>query len=205
MVKNYLFLILSLILSLPVLGQNNLNKNDRHHLLSKQLKNRKHSSINIGERISYFKVNNKQKSSLKYKVDKKKKLDSIIKISTGISDYGSKFIYNSDGYLTTETTIYRENSDKWNICCKYEYSYNDERNVILKILNFWNQNDNQWGAPKYKEEYIYNTQGNLAKMLKYDGGVNEEDLHSTYEYSYNSEEKLISISQYAGNSYNFRD
>jgi hypothetical protein len=150
-------------------------------------------------------VNNKQKSSLKYKVDKKKKLDSIIKISTGISDYGSKFIYNSDGYLTTETTIYRENSDKWNICCKYEYSYNDERNVILKILNFWNQNDNQWGAPKYKEEYIYNTQGNLAKMLKYDGGVNEEDLHSTYEYSYNSEEKLISISQYAGNTNNFRD
>jgi len=200
MAKHYLLLILFLLISLPVLAQNSQEKQERHSSFSKQLKSEQFDRINNGERLSYFQMNNKQKSSLKYRADKKKKLDSLITFVLNPdtnqfeNDFKSEFIYDSNGNLIHDIGLewYNNTWAGLGYTDKNEYKYNTDGYLIEQITYGSDYNSPEWYLSS-KKEYTYDTQGNLAQKIRSEWVNNTMDNYRKYEYTYDAEGNLIQL------------
>lgn len=197
MKKNITCLILSLLFTFTFLGQ---NSQEKRNSFIHRFNNIAFNKINNGDRISYFKVNNKQKSSIKYKADKKKKLDSTISIGADGYDHRSTFIYNNNGYLIISTKSDRENSNQWIIYSKDEYTYDNQGNVTSIVDKNWNSNTNNWDFYS-KDEYTYNSEENTTSIVFYnwDQNNNEWVYFEKIEFTYDTQGNTTSTFFYNWN------
>jgi len=77
---------------------------------------------------------------------------------------------------------------------KEEYTYNENRNIILMLKDSWNT-DTQSYTSSFKEEYTYNENRNIILMLKDRWNTDTQSYTSDFkqEYTYNENGNLIQI------------
>jgi len=202
MKKNYFLLILSLILSFPLLGQNSQVNHKRHHSFLKTKNDRKFNKTN---KLSHFHTKKKQ-INLKSSQDiKKQRLDSVIQedwdeiTSQWQIDYKDEFTYDVNENLTQYLEYYWEqDTNHWSLGYKEEYTYNTNGGLVLWLqYEGWNTSTSQWGYSG-KKEYTYDNNENLTQMLDYylDSNTNQWSLEGKEEYTYDINGNLTEILYY---------
>ncbi|WKK66351.1 T9SS type A sorting domain-containing protein [Lutimonas zeaxanthinifaciens] len=191
MKKNYFLIILILTFSVNSFGQISQKKQERTHHFSNHSIRGNFQRINNIERISRFNVNNKYKSSLRYKGEKKEKLDSVVLTDNGY-EAKSEFFYYSNGYLSKEIRSDRENSNIWDVYSIDEFTYDTNGNIASIVELDWNTTTNQWDN-EIKSEYNYDSNGDLVQIIEWDWdtATNLWDIGYKTEYSYNTNGTLV--------------
>ncbi len=95
-----------------------------------------------------------------------------------------------------DSLVYKKFDDatgKWNTLEKYEYAFDENENLTLKILSMWNYRDARFDF--MKEEKIYDVNGNVTQFIEYFWDFDTDQYLATWKqehkYDANGNEELL--------------
>ncbi|MFW6227659.1 MAG: hypothetical protein ACOC31_06100 [Bacteroidota bacterium] len=106
--------------------------------------------------------------------------------------YKSVKEYDANDNLINERIYSRTGQNQWEGITWHEFAYNNNGQLTEQINHEWEPLNNQW-VMKYKEENVYDTNGNKAQILSYEWINNTWKPLGKMEYAYDNSYLFIDL------------